>query len=129
MHPYKLLTWSAAIVTLAGLSIGVSNCEINRRTQQVKMSRENIALVDRCMGLASGEDGVLDFEESVKLARGLGYNKAILRDERVVLEPRYDKNPVLYLGPKGSPRDLIEVTPYLMEFFIKTRDPKIISGL
>ncbi len=117
----------AIVTTLAALLTVSINCANNRNGEREERSKANIALVDRCMVLASGEDGVLNFEEGVKLARGLGYNKAILKDERIVLEHFYDRDPVLYIGYTGSRnnfRDSITVTPDLMNLFIKNRDSK-----
>jgi len=40
-------------------------------------------LVSRCVLKASGEDGVMDFGESVKLARGLGYGGQISLKDKI----------------------------------------------
>ena len=73
-------------------------------------------LVNQCISKASGEDGVLDFAESVKMARGLGYNG--------IIQPEDSINLSIFTGMLAEKHDFAELRVYDPKQQINIISPK-----
>ena len=96
---------------------------------QEKERQENSKLVNECMQIAAGKDGVLDSQEGASMARDFGYNGAIMPDEKVVLSAPImrGENARLIIGYVQNPswrgsseRDSKDITTKEMRAYLKS---------
>ena len=90
---------------------------------------EKCQLTAKCMQLAAGEDGVLDFNEGLELARSFGYKKPLFINENVIIElsgvgPKDTKLKIGYNLDSGRSRDSIEITWDQMRNYIKRQESR-----
>lgn len=76
-----------SVISLAALSglIALTAYHVNGCKQEQKEVKENSKLLEECVLIASGENGILEFQEGVDMARGLGYRGTIFPNENIQL--------------------------------------------
>ena len=76
-----------SVISLAAISgvIALTTYQVNGCKQEQKEVRENSKLVNECILIASGENGILEFQEGVDMARELGYKGTIFPNEMIQL--------------------------------------------
>jgi hypothetical protein len=76
-----------SVISIAAISgvIALGAYHVRSCKQEQIEVKENSKLVDECILIASGENGILEFQEGVDLARELGYKGTIFPNEMIQL--------------------------------------------